>query len=546
MSSKAASTEMLDAVVIGAGFSGLYMLHSLREKGFSVRVYEKGNGVRGAWYWSRYPGARCDSESHTYCYTFSEKLYNEWTWSSRYPEQPEILRYLNFVADKLDLRRDIQFNTEIKGAYYNENINKWSIQLGNGSEVIAKYFITGVGCLSINATNIPKIKGLDQFRGEWYHTGSWPHEKVDFKGKRVGVIGNGSSGIQSIPVIAQEAGHLFSFQRTPQYAVPAKNFTYSSDDITNYKKGFTETRQKMHQSRAGYPWDYNNRSAMEDNEEERNRVYEEAWETGGFIISSTYNDLLVNADSNHTLGEFVQNKIRTIVKDPILAEKLIPDYHFATKRLVLDTNYYETFNRNNVTFVDVKASPIQEITERGIRTADNEYELDSIVFATGYDGMTGPLLKMDIQGKDELSLKDKWENGASVTTYLGIATAGFPNMFMITGPQSPSVASNMPTSIEQHVEWISECISYLHKNDIETMEANLADEEAWSRHCDEVYRNTLYSKTPSWYSGANIEGKPSAFLIYLGGVGAYNQKIKAIASQGYEGFTIKTATNLAK
>ncbi|MGX1430357.1 cation diffusion facilitator CzcD-associated flavoprotein CzcO [Cytobacillus horneckiae] len=225
MSSKAASTEMLDAVVIGAGFSGLYMLHSLREKGFSVRVYEKGNGVGGAWYWSRYPGARCDSESHTYCYTFSEKLYNEWTWSSRYPEQPEILRYLNFVADKLDLRRDIQFNTEIKGAYYNENINKWSIQLGNGSEVIAKYFITGVGCLSINATNIPKIKGLDQFRGEWYHTGSWPHEKVDFKGKRVGVIGNGSSGIQSIPVIAQEAGHLFSFQRTPQYAVPAKNFT---------------------------------------------------------------------------------------------------------------------------------------------------------------------------------------------------------------------------------------------------------------------------------------------------------------------------------
>ncbi|MDQ0268600.1 flavin-containing monooxygenase [Cytobacillus purgationiresistens] len=537
------TTELYDAVVIGAGFSGMYMLHSLRQKGFTVRVYEKGDGVGGAWYWSRYPGARCDSESHTYCYTFSEEIYKEWSWSSRYPEQPEILRYLNFVADKLQLREDIQFNTEVKSASYKKDKNRWQIHLNDERKVSAKYFITGVGCLSVNATNIPHFKGLDQFQGEWYHTGAWPHTKVDFTGKRVGVIGNGSSGIQSIPVIAQEAKQLISFQRTPQFAIPAKNHPYDADMVRQYKEKYSETRQKMHHSRAGYPWDNSERSALEDSADERRKVYEEAWENGGFKMSFTYNDLLINETANQTIGDFVRSKIRDKIQDPTVAKKLMPSYFFATKRLVLDTDYYETFNRENVTLVDVKEAPIQEITANSVRTANEEYEVDILVFATGYDGMTGPLLKIDIQGKGGLSLKEKWAEGASVRAYLGVATAGFPNMFMITGPQSPSVASNMPTSIEHHVEWISNCIEYLDKNDVETIEANEHAEEEWSKHCNDLFYRSLYSKTESWYTGANVEGKPPAFLIYLGGVGPYNKKITEIASKDYEGFTLKMTSN---
>jgi cation diffusion facilitator CzcD-associated flavoprotein CzcO len=529
-----------DAIVIGAGFSGLYMLHRLREAGFSVRVYEKGNGVGGAWYWSRYPGARCDSESIYYNYTFSEELYKEWTWSSRYPEQAEILRYLNFVADRLDLRRDIQFNTEIKAAHYDETNNLWRIDLNDGTRVSAKYFITGVGCLSVNATNVPAIKGLDRFEGKWYHTGAWPHEKIDFKGKRVGVIGTGSSGVQAIPVIAQKAEHLTVFQRTPQYTIPARNRPLDLEFIEKTKENYSEIRRQMHESFGGFPGNRGDHSALEEPPEKRQSVYEAAWEAGGLAIRSTYKDIMTNETANNTVSDFLRSKIREIVQDPEVRGKLMPTYFFATKRPVLDTNYFETYNRKNVTLVDLRKSPIEEITPKGLRTTEAEYELDFLVFATGYDGVTGPLFKIDIRGKDGLSLKEKWEDGAQVKTYLGLSTAGFPNFFIITGPESPSVLSNVPVAIEQHVEWIGDCIQYLHDHGVETIEAKAKAEEAWSIHCKEVADSTLYTKTDSWLTGANIADKPRGFPIYIGGIGQYRQIIDEVAAKGYEGFSLVT------
>ncbi|WP_240613531.1 flavin-containing monooxygenase [Pueribacillus theae] len=534
--------QTFDAVVVGAGFSGLYMLYRLREAGFSTRVYEAGGDVGGVWYWNRYPGARCDSESIYYNFTFSDELLQEWTWSQRYPEQPEILRYLRFVADKFKLRQDIQFNTRVAAAHYDEKANRWKIQLDDGTIAYAKYFITAVGCLS--AANIPKFEGIDSFKGEWYHTGHWPHEKVNFAGKRVGVIGTGSSGVQSIPVIAEEAEHLTVFQRTPQYSSPAKNHPYDPEFIRKTKENYNEIRQQMRNSRVGIPLMRNEQSALDAPHEERLQKYEEVWNEGGFWkLAATYGDLTTNEAANETLSDFLRSKIRKVVKDPKVAEKLMPDYFYFTKRPIIDTNYYETFNRDNVTLVDVKEAPIERITPTGLKTAEKEYELDAIVFATGFDAMTGPLFKIDIRGKNGLGLKEKWAEGARLKTYLGMSTAGFPNFFMITGPESPSVISNMPVSIEQHVEWISDCIHYLHKNNLETIEARTEAEEAWSKHCKEVAEATLYSKTDSWYTGANIEGKPQGFLIYLGGVGTYREICSEVAAKGYEGFTLEPSSN---
>jgi phenylacetone monooxygenase len=526
----------LDAVVIGAGFSGLYMLHRLREQGLSVRAYDAASGVGGVWYWNRYPGARCDSESIYYNYTFSEELYQEWTWTSRYPEQPEILRYLNFVADKLDLRRDIQFNTRIKSAEYDETSNQWNIETEDGETISAKYFITGMGCIS--TANIPKMEGLSSFKGEWYHTGHWPHEKVDFTGKRVGLIGTGSSGVQAIPVIAKEAAHLTVFQRTPQYSVPARNHPYSAEDIRQAKASFSEMRQTVRASLAGLPIPPSDRSALDDSPAERRKVYEAAWEIGGPAILLSYNDILASEEANETVSEFIRSKIRETVKDPETAQKLSPAYYYGTKRAIIDTDYFETYNRPNVSLIDIKKDPIEKITSKGIQTASGEVELDVIIFATGYDGMTGSLFKMDIRGRDGLSLKEKWENGAATRTYLGMSTVGFPNMFMITGPESPSVLGNMPITIEQHVEWIADCIHYLRENEIDAIEAKPQAEEEWSRHCRELADATLYTKTESWYTGANIQGKARGFQIYVGGYGPYHQKCAEIAANGYEGFSL--------
>ncbi|MGE7795208.1 flavin-containing monooxygenase [Lysinibacillus fusiformis] len=526
----------VDAVILGAGFAGLYMLHQLKSKGFSTIVYETGDGVGGVWYWNRYPGARCDIESIYYNYTFSKELYEEWTWTSRFPEQEEILRYLNYVADRLKLRSNIQFNTRVKAAHFDEEQHKWLVHLNDGHQVLAKYFITGIGCLS--AANVPKFQGLDQFSGKWYHTGHWPHDKVDFTGKRVGIIGTGSSGIQAIPVIAKEAKHLTVFQRTPQYTIPARNHLYDEDFIRQTKGNFENLKHAMRNSVSGTPFAYNHPSAIEDSDHQRQNVFEEAWAQGGFAFASTYKDLLTNEQSNEKAAAFIRSKIRETVQDPTVAEKLCPKYMYGTKRQVLDSDYFETYNRDNVLLVDVKESPILEITETGIQTASNHFELDIIIFATGYDGMTGPLFKIDIRGRNGVTLKDKWENGASVQTYLGLATASFPNLFMITGPESPSVLVNMPIAIEQHVEWIAQCIDYLREHDIDVMETNAEAEQAWSKHCREIANETLYVKGDSWYTGANIAGKPRSFLIYLGGFDYYTKRCQEVAQNNYEGFQL--------
>ena len=536
----------LDAVVVGAGFSGLYMLYRLREAGLRTQVFEADDGVGGVWNKNRYPGARCDNESIDYSFTFSEELYKEWNWSEKFSKQSEILEYLNYVADKFDLRRDIQLNTRIVSAHYDEKVNRWNITTDEGDLYCAKYFISGVGCLS--TANIPNFKGLDTFEGKWYHTGNWPRENVSFKGKRVGVIGTGSTGIQVIPAIAPEVDQLTVFQRTAQYSIPSRNHAYSPEDVEQVKDNFSEYKEKRRSSFGGFPNDVEARpSALLDTQEEREVLYEAAWQKGGVssFFLETYQDLTTNEEANETLSQFIRNKIKEIVHDPEVAKKLSPTYFYGTKRPIQDTNYYETYNRENVHLVDVKANPIVEITPKGIRTTDGEYELDIIIFATGYDAMTGSLFKIDIRGKDGLTLQEKWENGEQTKTYLGIATAHFPNMFMITGPESPSVLSNVPTSIEQHVEWISDCIDYLEEHEIETFEAKEEAEDEWSKHCREVAESTLFTKTDSWYTGANVPGKPRRFLIYLGGVGPYREKCNEVAANRYEGFTLHSTLEKA-
>ncbi len=514
MTESATRTDF-DAVVIGAGFSGLYMLYRLRDKlGMSARVYERGDGVGGTWYWNRYPGARCDSESYVYCYSFDKELVQEWEWSGKYPEQPEILRYLNHVADRFDLRRDIQLNTSVTAARWLEDENRWLIETDQGDRVTARYLITGIGCLS--AGQVPQIAGLDSFAGQWYHTGSWPHEGVDFTGKRVGVIGTGSSGIQSIPVIARQAEQLYVFQRTPQYTIPARHGNVDRGFLQEVKGRYDEIREKARWSVGGFPVDAVDRSALDVSEDERQAIYEAGWEQGGFsFVYASFKDVAVDRRANDTASEFIRSKIRAIVKDPETAEKLVPrDHPFSSKRALIDTDYFETYNRPNVTLVDIRHAPIQEITPTGIRTEDAEYPLDIIVFATGFDAMTGAFFRMDIRGRDGLSLKEKWAEGPK--TYLGLASAGFPNLFMITGPGSPSVLSNMPVSIEQHVEWIADLIEDMRERGVATVEADAAAEAAWVEHVNAVAEMTLFMLADSWYLGANIPGKPRVFMPYPG------------------------------
>jgi cation diffusion facilitator CzcD-associated flavoprotein CzcO len=527
----------LDAVVIGAGFSGLYMLHRLRDmQGLSVRVYETGDGVGGTWYWNRYPGARCDSEAYIYCYSFDKDLLQEWEWSGKYPEQPEILAYLNHVADRFDLRRDIQFNTRVTAARFREADNRWEIETNHGDVVSAQFLITGIGCLS--AGQVPNIKGLETFQGAWYHTGAWPHEGVDFAGKRVGVIGTGSSGVQSIPVIAQQAEHLYVFQRTPQYTIPARHGTVDRAFLQDVKSRYDQIWEKARWSVGGQPYDPADRSALEVSAEERRAAFEAGWAEGGFkFLYGSFKDIVTDLRANATASEFIRSKIREIVKDPETAEKLLPtDHPFTSKRALIDTNYFETYNRANVTLVDIRHSPIQEITPTGIRTEEEEFELDIIVFATGFDAMTGPYFRLDIRGRDGLPLTEKWAEGPK--TYLGLASAGFPNLFMITGPGSPSVLSNMPVSIEQHVEWISDLIEDMRERGVEVIEADAGAEAKWMAHVNDLAEQTLFMLADSWYLGANIPGKPRVFMPYPGGVGTYRQKCNEVRDNGYEGFML--------
>jgi cyclohexanone monooxygenase len=530
------SPTRLDAVVVGAGFAGLYMLLRLREAGFSTRVIEAGDGVGGTWYWNRYPGARCDIESLQYQYGFNDELPKEWRWSERYATQPEILAYINYVADKYDLRGDIQLETRVTSAHFDEAANRWTVTTDRGDEYSARFCIMATGCLS--AARVPDIPGLENYQGEWYHTGAWPHEGVDFTGKTVGVIGTGSSAIQSIPLIAQQAKHLTVFQRTANFSVPAHNGPLDDQYRERMTTGYTRIRAEARNSPAGILGRaMNDKSVLEAAEEERKREFEERWAIGGLGLGSAFNDISLNLEANAIAAEFVRSKIREIVKDPETAELLCPrDYPFGTKRLCVDTDYYATFNRDNVKLVSIKDNPIQEITPKGLRTGTGEYEFDAIVFATGFDAMTGALLNIDIRGRGGLTLREKWEHGPR--TYLGLQVAGFPNLFTITGPGSPSVLSNMIVSIEQHVDWIFDCVSYLREREITTIEASPEAEDRWVDHVNEVASRTLYPLANSWYIGANIPGKPRVFMPYIGGVGNYAQKCQQVAENGYEGFEL--------
>ncbi|MDE2920539.1 MAG: NAD(P)/FAD-dependent oxidoreductase [Chloroflexota bacterium] len=527
-----------DAVVIGAGFSGLGMLHRLRDvMGLSVQVYETGSGVGGTWYWNRYPGARCDSESYIYCFSFSKELLQDWTWSGKYPEQPEILSYLEHVADRFDLRRNIQFDTRVTTATFHEETNRWEISTDRGDRVTAQYLITAIGCISTG--NVPPIEGLDSFQGDWYHTGAWPHDPVDFAGKRVGVIGTGSSGVQSIPVIARQARSLTVFQRTPQFTVPARHRAADRRFIEEeVKPNYEEILEKARWSQGGGGREPIKQSALDVTETERNRIYEEQWDKGGYEFSGgSFADLMTDRAANDTAADFIRNKIRQIVKDPETCRKLLPhDHPFGAKRGLLDTGYYATYNRDNVHLVDIRHTPIRRITPTGIRTSEEDFQLDVIVFATGFDAMTGTFFKIDIRGRNGLALRRKWSEGPK--TYLGLQVAGFPNMFMITGPGSPSVLSNMPVSIEQHIDFIADFITWMRERDVQTAEADPQAEEQWVAHVNEVANTTLYVHANSWYLGANIPGKPRVFMPYPGGVGPYRQKCNQVAANGYEGFIL--------
>jgi cation diffusion facilitator CzcD-associated flavoprotein CzcO len=525
-----------DVVIVGAGFAGMYMLHRLRGLGLSARVIERGSGVGGTWFWNRYPGARCDVESMDYSYSFSAELEQEWEWTERYPTQPEILRYLNHVADRFDLRRDIQFNTAVTHAHYDDDTNRWLVQLADGSQLSAHYCIMAAGCLS--SVNRPDFAGLESFAGKWYHTAQWPPEGVDFSGQRVGCIGTGSTGIQAIPQIARQAEQLFVFQRTANFSLPAHNGPLAAETQRQVKASYPERRQQSRQSRVGLPVVPPQRGAMEVTAEERQHVYEAAWQKGGVAsLTAAFKDLLLNPEANATAADFVRAKIRATVRDPAVAETLSPKTHpLGTKRICVDIDYYETYNRANVTLVDISGAPIQSITPSGLRTANAEYQLDSIVFATGFDAMTGALFDIDIRGRDGQTLKAKWAGGPRA--YLGVATAGFPNLFIVTGPGSPSVLSNMVVSIEQHVDWIADCLSYLAAHGRDRIEATVEAEDLWVQHVNEVANTTLYPSAKSWYVGANIPGKPRIFMPYVGGVGVYRQKCDQVAASGYEGFSV--------
>ncbi len=529
-----------DAIIVGAGFGGLYMLHRLRALGMRVRVFEAGSGVGGTWYWNRYPGARCDVESLEYSYSFSNELQQEWVWQERYAAQADILAYANHVADRFDLRPDIAFNTRVSSARFDARTNEWALRTERGEVATAPFCIMAVGCLSL--PRMPDFKGRDSFRGSLYHTGLWPKEGVDFSGQRVGIIGTGSSGIQAIPVVASQAAHLHVFQRTPNFSLPAVNRPLDANEVEHFKADYPAVRERARHTPAGiagYP--IPTRSALDDAPETRQQVYETGWMRGSTAFTRLYNDLLTNRQANDTAAEFVRAKIRSIVKNPATAERLAPNNHFiGTKRICLDSGYFETYNRDNVTLVDVREDPIEAITPAGIRTSRATYEFDAIVLATGFDAITGALTSVDIRNAEGLSLKEKWADGPR--TYLGLMTAGFPNLFVITGPGSPSVLSNMISSIEQHVEWITRCLVHLRAARIARIDADAQAEADWVEHVNTVADQTLFPQANSWYVGANIPGKARVFMPYIGGLGVYRARCDAVAASGYEGFVLEPAT----
>jgi cyclohexanone monooxygenase len=527
---------VFDAVVVGAGFAGMYMLHRLRGLAFSARVYEAGSGVGGTWYWNRYPGARCDVESMQYSFSFSEELDQEWSWSEKYAPQPEILSYANHIADRFDLRSSIVFDTRVTAATFDEEAGCWDIETDRGDRIRAKFCIMAVGCLS--APNRPNFKGFEDFRGAVYHTGQWPHQGVDFTGLRVGVIGTGSSAIQSIPIIAQQASSLTVFQRTATWSVPAWNETLTPEYLVAAKAEYPALRAKARARPTGFYFPFNTKPALEAGPDERDRQYEEAWARGGLPFLGAYGDLLFEKAANDTIADFARRKIRGIVRDPATADLLCPDNVFGCKRLCVDTGYFETYNLPHVKLVDVSKAPIEFIGD-GIEVNGVAYKLDAIVCATGFAAMTGSFDRIRITGRNGLTLAEKWRAGPRA--YLGIASVGFPNLFMITGPGSPSVLASMIQAIEQHVDWLADCIGHMRDIGATTIEPRPKDEDEWVEHVNDVSTVSLRSTCSSWYVGANIPGRPRVFMPYIGGFPVYVQKCNEVMSNGFDGFVLEGA-----
>ena len=539
MSAKQQRETTVDAVIVGAGFSGLYLLHRFRKLGLTTRVLERGGGVGGTWYWNRYPGARCDVESMQYSYSFDAELQQEWHWPEKFSAQPDILAYANHVADRFDLRKEIDFDVEVKAAHFNETTRRWRIETDKKDKITAQFFVMATGCISTAQT--PNIEGLDNYQGNTYHTGNWPHEKIDFTGQRIAVIGTGSSGIQAIPVLAEEAAHVTVFQRTPN---PSQNEPMTSDYEASWKEKYPTLREEMRYTGHGSMKDLNDKSAMSVDEEERQETYKKRWAIGGAGFLTSFNDLLFSQESNDTASEFVRNQIRRIVKNPETAELLAPKtYPIGTKRICIDSGYFQTYNRENVDLVDISEKPIQRITREGLIVNGREFEFDSIVFATGFDAMTGTLFNVDIRGRNDLALKEKWYAGPR--TYLGLMSEAFPNLFMITGPGSPSVKSNMLVSIEQHVDFVTESIIYMREHGLELMEPDVAAEDDWVDHVQEAANKTLFPRANSWYMGANIPGKPRLFMPYIGGVGTYRRICEEVVADNYKGFRFEAETAAA-
>lgn len=522
-----------DVIVVGAGFAGLYALHKLRGQDLRVRVIEAGSGVGGTWFWNRYPGARVDIESRDYGYSFDPELEREWRWSERYAAQPELRRYLNHVADRYDLRRDIALETRVVSARFDEEAARWTVAIDSGETLTARFVITATGCLSE-----PKdiaFPGMADFAGETYRTFDYPEDGVDFTGKRVAVIGTGSSGIQTITAIAPQCETLTVFQRTANYSVPAKNHALTEEQQAEWAESRDEYRARAKSQPLAFWNEPTEALALETSEADRRSEFDRRWDYGGFRVGGAFADVGVDQAANRIAAEYVADRIRETVSDPEVAEKLVPrTYPFGTKRLCVDTGYYAVFNRPGVSLVDLREEPIERITATGVRTAAREYPVDAIVYALGFDAMTGTLAKIDIAGRGGRTLKDKWADGP--VTYLGLMIAGFPNLFTVTGPGSPSVLTNMVMSIEQHVDWIADAIAHLAANGAATIEATEAAERDWVAHVAEVADTTLYPLADSWYMGANVPGKPRVFLPYVGGFDAYVAACNEIVADDYRGF----------
>jgi cyclohexanone monooxygenase len=528
----------LDAVVVGAGFAGLYAVHRLAECGLRVRLYEAGDDVGGVWYWNRYPGARCDVESVDYSYSFSEELEQEFEWTERYAPQAEIQQYMRYVATKFGLWERMEFNARVDGARYDDTTDVWTITLAGGRVSTARFLVLATGPLSVPLE--PRIPGLDTFAGAVYHTSRWPDEGVDFAGRRVAVVGTGSSGVQAIPVIASQCEHLTVFQRTANYSIPARNELVSPEYLAEVKANYRARRELARQAKGGSPLRYRTDSALSVDEADRADAFEQAWARGGTHFTKAFPDVMVDSNVNEMAADFVRSKIRSIVRDPAVAEKLVPkDHPIGAKRLCADTDYYETFNRDNVTLVDLKEHPIDTVEPAGIRTAAGLHPVDVIVLATGFDAVTGSFLAIDIRGSGGVSLRTAWEGGPR--TYLGLAVAGFPNLFLISGPGSPSVLANMVRTAEQQVDWVGDLLRDAASRAVTRIEAQQQAQETWVEHVNEAARGTMFLKANSWYLGANIPGKPRVFMPYAAGLPVYTEECDAVAAAGYRGFDLVSA-----